>query len=83
MSKIKTPEIADSIVFLAEQFQGQHTTSTMHSINIVNAIDRVAHSLWDGLRANGSDNTIPDGLFAVSESLDKIADAINKNRGDA
>jgi hypothetical protein len=83
MSKIKTPEIADSIAFLAEQFQGQHTTSTMHSINIVNAIDRVAHSLWDGLRANGSDNTIPDGLFAVSESLDKIADAINKNRGDA
>tara|TARA_Y100000310_G_scaffold217922_1_gene219040 strand:+ start:1745 stop:1996 length:252 start_codon:yes stop_codon:yes gene_type:complete len=83
MSKIKTPEIADSIAFLAEQFQGQHTTSTMHSINIVNAIDRVAHSLWDGLRANGSDNIIPDGLFAVSESLDKIADAINKNRGDA
>jgi len=83
MSKIKTPEIADSIAFLAEQFQGQHTTSTVHSINIVNAIDGVAHSLWDGLRANGSDNTIPDGLFAVSESLDKIADAINKNRGDA
>jgi len=83
MSKIKTPEIADSIAFLAEQFQGQHTTSTMHSINIVNAIDRVAHSLWDGLRANGFDSTIPDSLFAVSESLDKIADAINKNRGDA
>jgi len=90
MSKIKTPEIADSIAFLAEQFQGQHTTSTVHSINIVNAIDGVAHSLdgvahslWDGLRANGSDNTIPDGLFAVSKSLGKIADAINKNRGDA
>ena len=82
MSKIKTPEIADSIAFLAEQFQGQHTTSTVHSINIVNAIDGVAHSLWDGLRANGSDNTIPDGLFAVSKSLGKIADAINKNRGD-
>ena len=83
MSETKQPEIADSIAFLAEQFQGQHTTSTVHSINIVNAIDGVAHSLWDGLRANGSDNTIPDGLFAVSESLDKIADAINKNRGDA
>jgi hypothetical protein len=83
MSKIKTPEIADSIAFLAEQFQGQHTASSPHSINIVNAIDGVAHSLWDGLRANGFDSTIPDGLFAVSESLDKIADAINKNRGDA
>ena len=83
MSETKQPEIADSIAFLAEQFQGQHTTSTVHSINIVNAIDGVAHSLWDGLRANGSDYTIPNGLFAVSESLDKIADAINKDRGDA
>ena len=83
MSETKTNEIAKSITYLAEQLRGESTGSTIPSINIVNAIDRVAHSLWDGLRSNGFDSTIPDGLFAVSVSLDKIADAIKKEKGDS
>ena len=84
MSEKETSQCCGAeIIYKTVDSQGEQTTSTMHSIDIVNAIDGVAHSLWDGLRANGFDSTIPDGLFAVSESLDKIADAINKSRGDA
>jgi hypothetical protein len=49
----------------------------------VHALDRIAHSLWDGLRAEGFDSTIPDGLFAVAQSLNKIADAINQSKGES
>jgi hypothetical protein len=74
---VKTNEVADSIAYLAEQFQGDDTNERIASTNIVNALDEIAHSLWDGSRANGFDDTIPDALFAVSRSLDKIAEAIS------
>jgi len=77
---VKANEVADSIAYLAEQFQGKHTNESIASTNIVNALDRIAHSLWDGSRANGFDDTIPDALFSVSRSLDKIAEAI-KDKG--
>ena len=77
---VKVSEVADSIAYLAEQFQGVQHTGSSASANIVNALDRIAHSLWDGLRNDGGDNTIPDALFSVSRSLDKIAEAI-KDKG--
>tara|TARA_R100001129_G_scaffold128824_2_gene90829 strand:+ start:2136 stop:2378 length:243 start_codon:yes stop_codon:yes gene_type:complete len=80
MSDQKVNQIADSIAYLAEQFQRE--TGSLGSNNIVEGLDKIAHSLWDGLRNDGGDNTIPDALYAVSESLDKIADAINKGKGE-
>ena len=77
---VKVSEVADSIAYLAEQFQGAHTNQSIASANIVNALDRISHSLWDGLRNDGGYNTIPDALFSVSRSLDKIAEAI-KDKG--
>jgi len=81
MSDQKVSQVADSIHYLAEQFRPEDETS--RSNGIVEALDRIANSLWDGLRAEGGDSTIPDGLFAVAESLDKIADAINQNKGES
>ena len=73
---VKGSEVADSIAYLAEQFQGAHTNQSIASANIVNALDRIAHSLWDGVRNDGGDNTIQYALFSVSRSLYKIAEAI-------
>lgn len=80
MNDQKMHQVADSIDYLSKQFQRKE--GTVGSDNIVHALDRVARSLWDGLRADGSDYTIPDGLFAVATSLDKIADAINQAKGE-
>tara|TARA_R100000654_G_scaffold2040_6_gene7447 strand:- start:108 stop:356 length:249 start_codon:yes stop_codon:yes gene_type:complete len=77
----KISEVADSIDYLSEQFRRKE--GEMGSHNVVHALDRIARSLWDGLRAEGYDSTIPDGLFAVAQSLNKIADAINQSKGES
>ena len=81
MSDQKVNEVAESIDYLSEQFRCKE--GTMGSHNVVHALDRIAHSLWDGLRAEWFDSTIPDGLFAVAQSLNKIADAINQSKGES
>ena len=81
MSNKKVNEIAESIDYLSEQFHREEGTMASH--NVVHALDKIAHSLWDGLRAEGFDYTIPDGLFAVAKSLNRIADAINQSKGES
>ena len=81
MSQEEKNDIAESIAYLAEQFQ-HNQLKTTGSDNIVESLDRIAHSLWDGLRAEGGDATIPNGLYAVANSLDKIAKAINNSKGE-
>jgi len=95
MSQKEKNDIAEAIAYLAEQFQHSQLKAT-GSENIVESLDKIAHSLWDGLRAEGGDATIPNGLFAIAKSLDlvmhnglfaiarsldKVAEAINNNRG--
>jgi hypothetical protein len=41
---------------------------------IYKALDRVANSLWDGLRGDRNDYTMPDALFEIARALNRIAD---------
>ena len=80
MSQKEKNDIAEAIAYLAEQFQHSQLKAT-GSENIVESLDKIAHRLWEGLREEGGDATIPNGLFAIARSLDKVAEAINNNRG--
>jgi hypothetical protein len=41
---------------------------------IAKSLDRIANSLWDGLRADGNDYTMPDALFEIAKALNRVAD---------
>jgi len=70
MSETKTNEVADSITFLAEQLK---VSEDMFDYNIANVFDNIVKSFY-----NDSNATMVDGLYAISESIDKLARAINK-----
>ena len=40
---------------------------------IYKALDRVANSIWDGLRDDENDYTMPGAVFAIAKSLNKVA----------
>ena len=40
---------------------------------IYKALDRVANSIWDGLRDDENDYTIPGSVFAIAKALNKVA----------
>ena len=41
---------------------------------IYKSLDRVANSIWDGLKDDGNDYTTSSSIFAIAKSLNKIAD---------
>ena len=40
---------------------------------IYKSLDRVANSIWDGLKDDGNDYTTSSSIFAIAKSLNKIA----------
>ena len=66
--------IADAITYLAEQFNDTNER------NMYSAVQNVSRSLWDGLRADGTDETIPDSVFSIAIQLNKLVKAIEQSK---
>ena len=63
-------KIADSIIYLAEQFGDDAWDQT-----IVVAMKQLPKAIRDSF-VNDFDKNVVDGLYAISDSLDKIAEAM-------
>ena len=68
--------LSDSIEFLAEQLQ---SSKDVFDYNITDAFDNISTNIYNSFRNDHNANVV-DGLYAISESIDKLAKAIEKSK---
>lgn len=68
----KKDQLADSITYLAEQLKAD---GDVFDYNITHVFDKLSKNIYNSFR-NDFDANVVDGLYAISESIDKLAKAI-------
>ena len=66
--------ISDSITYLAEQFK-----SNVSNQNLTDATFSLSRNIYKSLH-NDFDANMVDGLYAISESIDKLVKAIEQSK---
>tara|TARA_R100000742_G_C4278520_1_gene101464 strand:- start:751 stop:981 length:231 start_codon:yes stop_codon:yes gene_type:complete len=66
--------IADSITYLAKQFK-----SNVSNENLADATFSLSKNIYNSFR-NDFDANMVDGLYAISESIDKLVKAIEQSK---
>ena len=74
MKQINGDKLADSITYLAEQLKADGD-SDVFDHNITHVFDNFSKNIYNSFR-NDFDYNVVDGLYAISESIDKLAKAI-------
>ena len=72
----KKDQLSDSIVFLAEQLK---SSEDVFNHNITDAFDNISTNIYNSFR-NEHDANVVDGLYAISESIDKLVRAIEQSK---
>ena len=72
----KKDQLSDSIVFLAEQLK---SSEDVFDYNITDAFDNISTNIYNSFR-NEHDANVVDGLYAISESIDKLVRAIEQSK---
>tara|TARA_R100001082_G_scaffold111226_1_gene94266 strand:+ start:7614 stop:7847 length:234 start_codon:yes stop_codon:yes gene_type:complete len=67
--------IADSITYLAEQLRTEETFDR----NITQVFESISSNIYNSFR-NDFDANVVDGLYAISESIDKLVKAIEESK---